>query len=137
MPLTFFTCDNTQVADLSPLSGMRLTSLICHVTKVADLSPIKAMPREELYCDRTLITDLSPRAGMELKKLTFTPNPKLKGLQVVRQMNSLVQIGTAQETMIPSKEFWKQYDEGAFSSPGEIKPATDARSRSRDRFSRL
>ena len=115
MPLTVFACDNTQVADLSPLCGMPLTSLICHVTKVADLSPLKGMPLEELYCDRTLITDLSPLAGMKLKKLSFTPNPELKGLQAIRQMNSLVEIGTAGDKMISSDKFWKQYDEGAFS----------------------
>ena len=77
-------------------SGMPLTVLICHVTRVADLSPLKGMPLEELYCDQTLITDLSPLAGMKLKKLSFTPNPELKGLQAIRQMNSLVEIGTAQ-----------------------------------------
>jgi outer membrane murein-binding lipoprotein Lpp len=128
MPLTFFTCDNTQVADLSPLSGMPLTCLICHVTKVADLSPLKGMPLEELYCDRTLITDLSPLAGMKLKKLCFTPNPELKGLQAIRQMNSLVEIGTGEGKMISSDKFWKQYDEGAFSSPRDFKPVTDVKS---------
>ena len=128
MPLTFFTCDNTQVADLSPLSGMPLTCLICHVTKVADLSPLKGMPLEELYCDRTLITDLSPLAGMKLKKLWFTPNPELKGLQAIRQMTSLVEIGTGNGKMIPSNEFWKQYDEGAFNSPRDFKPVTDVKS---------
>jgi hypothetical protein len=121
MPLTVFTCDNTQVADVSPLYGMPLRSLVCHVTKVADLSPLKGMPLEELYCDRTLITDLSPLAGMKLKKLSFTPNPELKGLQAIRQMNSLVEIGAANDKMISSDKFWKQYDEGAFSSPRELK----------------
>jgi Leucine-rich repeat (LRR) protein len=121
MPLTLLTCDNTQVADLSPLSGMRLTALACHVTKVADLSPLKGMPLESLTCDSTLITDLSPLAGMKLKKLSFTPNPELKGLQAIRQMNSLVEIGAANDKMISSDKFWKQYDEGAFSSPRELK----------------
>jgi serine/threonine-protein kinase len=117
MPLTFFACDNTQVADLSPLSGMPLTTLICQVTKVADLTPLKGMPLEELYCDHTLITDLSPLAGMKLKKLRFTPSPELKGLEAIRQMDSLVEIGTAEDKMISSNEFWKQYDAGAFTSP--------------------
>ena len=128
MPLTFFACDNSQVADLSPLSGMPLTYLICHVTKVADLSPLKGMPLEELYCDRTLITDLSPLAGMKLKKLSFTPNPELKGLEAIRQMNSLAEIGTAGDKMISSNKFWKQYDEGAFSLPRDFKPVTDVKS---------
>jgi hypothetical protein len=117
MPLTYLWCDNTQVADLSPLSGMPLTTLICHVTKVADLTPLKGMPLELLNCDRTLISDLSPLAGMKLKKLSFTPKPDLKGLEAIRRMDSLVEIGTAQDKMISSKEFWKKYDAGAFTSP--------------------
>jgi hypothetical protein len=128
MPLTVFVCNNTQIADLSPLSGMPLTVLACNVTKVADLSPLEGMPLEELYCNETLITDLSPLAGMKLKKLRFTPKPELKGLQAIRQMNSLVEIGTAEDKMIPSSEFWKQYDEGAFSSPRDSKPVTDVKS---------
>jgi serine/threonine protein kinase/Leucine-rich repeat (LRR) protein len=128
MPLTSFVCDNTQVADLSPLGGMPLTILVCPVTKVADLSPLKGMPLEELYCHQTLITDLSPLAGMKLKKLTFTPNPGLKGLQAIRQMDSLAEIGTAQDKMISSSEFWKKYDAGAFNSPDAVKPVTDVRS---------
>ncbi len=108
MPLTYLLCDNSQVADLSPLSGMPLTVLVCHVTKVADLSPLKGMPLELLTCDQTLITDLSPLAGMKLKRLSFTPNPKLKGLEAIRQMDSLVEIGAANDKMISSNKFWKQ-----------------------------
>jgi serine/threonine protein kinase len=128
MPLTDLAFDNSLVADLSPLSGMPLTTLVCHVTQVADLSPLKGMPLEGLYCDRTLITDLSPLAGMKLKRLTFTPNPELKGLRAIRQMDSLVEIGTAYDKMVSSNEFWKQYDEGAFSSPRDSKPVTDVKS---------
>ena len=71
---------------------------------------------------------LSPLAGMKLKKLSFTPNPELKGLQAIRQMNSLVEIGAANDKVISSNEFWKQYDEGAFSSPRDSKPVTDVKS---------
>ena len=128
MPLTSFACDNTQVADLSPLSGMALTTLVSHVTKVADLSPLKGMPLEELYCHQTLIMDLSPLAGMKLKKLSFTPNRELKGLSAIRQMDSLVEIGTTHDKLISSSEFWKQYDAGAFNSPDDVKPVTDVSS---------
>jgi serine/threonine protein kinase len=114
MPLTSLACDNTQVADLSPLSGMPLTILVCHVTNVVDLSPLKGMPLEVLNCDRTPVRDLSPLAGMKLKRLSFTPKPDLKGLQAIRQMDSLMEIGTTQNKLISSKEFWKQFDEGAF-----------------------
>ncbi|HEV3343753.1 MAG TPA: serine/threonine-protein kinase [Pirellulales bacterium] len=114
MPLTGLACDNCQVADLSPLRGMQLTYLVCHVTKVADLSPLKGMPLEELNCEQTPVKDFSPLAGMKLKRLSFTPNPELKGLEAIRRMDSLVEIGTAQYKLMPSNQFWKQYDEGVF-----------------------
>jgi serine/threonine protein kinase len=114
MSLTYLACDNSQVAGLSPLIGMPLTHLVCHVTNVADLSPLKGMPLEALNCDRTPVRDLSPLAGMKLKRLSFTPNPDLKGLHAIRQMDSLVEIGIAHDKLISSKEFWKQFDEGAF-----------------------
>lgn len=125
MRLTHFACDNTLVADLSPLSGMPLKSLVSHVTQVADLSPLKGMPLEFLSCEKTLIKDLSPLAGMKLTKLSFTPNPELKGIEVVRQMGSMLEIGTAQDKLIPSSRFWKEYDEGLFNSPRESKPVTN------------
>ncbi len=128
MPLKSLAFANSQVAELSPLSAMSLTLLDCHLTKVADLSPLKNMRLEELSCDRTLITDLTPLADMKLKKLSFTPSPELKGLQAIRQMKSLVKIGTSYDKLISSKEFWKQYDEGAFTSPFDIKPVTDVKS---------
>jgi hypothetical protein len=114
MSLTTLTCDNTQVADLSPLRGMPLTTLVCHVTNVADLSPLKGMPLEMLSCERTPITDFSPLEGMKLKQLAFTPKPELKGLRVIRQMDSLLKIGTAYDKVIPSNEFWQEYDKGGF-----------------------
>lgn len=128
MPLTFFACDNTQVADLSPLRGMRLTQLLCHVTKVSDLSPLKGMPLEVLSLEQSPIADLSPLAGMKLKRLSFTPSRELKGLQAIRQMESLVEIGTEYTKPIPSQKFWKQFDEGAFNSTGDFKPVTDVKS---------
>jgi hypothetical protein len=64
---------------------------------------------------------------MKLKRLLFTPSPELKGLQAIRQMSSLVEIGTEYPKMIPSEKFWKQYDEGSFSSRRDSKSATDVK----------
>src|SRR5262249_10339326 len=108
MPLTGLACDNSLVPDLSPLSGMPLTYLVCHVTRVADLSPLKGMPLELLCCDGTLVKDLSPLAGMKLKRLSFTPNPELKGVEAIRKMDSLVEIGAEYNKMISRDEFWKK-----------------------------
>lgn len=115
MRLTEFSCDNTQVEDLSPLIKMPLTRLICPVTRVADLSPLKGMPLEELLIDQPQVKDLSPLAGMKLKRVSFSPAPDLQGLQILRQMDSLTEIGTAYNaTFLPRQEFWKKFDEGAF-----------------------
>jgi hypothetical protein len=54
---------------------------------------------------------------MKLKQLSFTPAPGLKGVEIIRRMGSLEQIGTAYDKMIPAAEFWKKYDAGAFTSP--------------------
>ncbi|MDB5336939.1 MAG: stkP 3 [Planctomycetaceae bacterium] len=114
MPLTVFSCDNCLVADLSPLRGMQLTILACQSTQVTDLLPLKGMPLEVLSCEKTLITDLSPLAGMKLKKLSFTPKPELRGLQAIRHMDSLVEIGPSQGELMPRSEFWRKFDAGEF-----------------------
>jgi hypothetical protein len=49
--LRLFNCDNTQVYELSPLKGMKLTHLNCSGTQVSDLSPLKGMPLKHLNCD--------------------------------------------------------------------------------------
>ena len=58
-----------QLADLSPLKGMQLTSLVCCATRVTDLSPLKGMPLTFLICGSTRVSDLSPLKGMELTYL--------------------------------------------------------------------
>jgi WD40 repeat protein len=69
MKLTNLYCQDTQVADLSPLQGMPLTSLNCGLTKVSDLSPLKGMPLTDLTIFVTPVSDLSPLQGMKLEKL--------------------------------------------------------------------
>jgi serine/threonine protein kinase/Leucine-rich repeat (LRR) protein len=128
MSLTSVSCDNTQVADLSPLRGMALKKLSCYATSVTDLSPLQGMPLEELYCDQTRVTDLLPLVDMRLKTVSVTPSSDLKGLRVIRRMDSLTQIGTAYNKLIPRNDFWKQYDAGAFDSPVDLKRATDVNS---------
>lgn len=125
MRLTRFACDNSLVADLSPLSGMPLKSFTGHVTQVADLSPLRGMPLEVLSCEQTPVKDLSPLVNMKLQKLSFTPSPDLKGVEVIRQMSSLMEIGTAHDKLMPSSKFWKEYDEGRFHSASEPRPVTN------------
>jgi serine/threonine protein kinase/Leucine-rich repeat (LRR) protein len=58
-----------QLADLSPLKDMKLTSLVCGHTRVSDLSPLKGMPLMSLYFWNTPVSDLSPLTGMKLTSL--------------------------------------------------------------------
>ena len=113
MPLAVLGCATTRVSDLSPLEGMQLAKLWCYETGVSDLSPIKGMPLTLLGCEETPITDLTPLEGMKLEWLTFTPKRIAKGIEVIRQMKSIVKIGTHTKPMKPG-EFWKKYDAGEF-----------------------
>jgi len=117
MPLTYLDCHRTQVSDLSPLKGMPLTKLDCSGTQVSDLSPVKGMPLTQLACERTPVSDLSPVEGMKLREFTFMPKGITRGIEIIRGMKSIKQIGIEgdkQKWMSPD-EFWKKYDAGEFS----------------------
>jgi Leucine-rich repeat (LRR) protein len=138
MPLWFLNCPDNPIADLSPLRGMRLGHLSCDGSRVADLSPLRGMsleyfgisgtnvsdlkpvegmPLYAIRCDRTPVTDLTPLAGMKLKILSFTPANIIRGIEVVRRMDSLETIGVQWGKEYPPKEFWERYDRGEFGKP--------------------
>jgi len=115
MPLTeLWLCECPQLGDLSALKGMPLTGLSVYSTGVRDLGPLKGMPLRMLWSDSTRVTDLTPLAGMALQKLTFTPKLIKKGIEVVRGMKSIRQIGTHYNRLMAPEEFWKKYDAGEF-----------------------
>jgi hypothetical protein len=70
MALTTLACRGNRIADLSPIKDMPLTLLACGGNPVADLSPLKGMQLTHLYCELTSIADLSPLKGMHLTSLT-------------------------------------------------------------------
>jgi serine/threonine-protein kinase len=61
-----------QLADLSPLTGMRLTRLDVKYTHVADLSPLTESPLIELFCNYTSVADLAPLRGVPLRQLDIS-----------------------------------------------------------------
>lgn len=67
--ITRLTCDWTKVTDLSPLKGLKLTMLDCGVTNVSDLSPLAEMKLAEFDCELTRVSDLSPLRAMNLTTL--------------------------------------------------------------------
>ncbi len=69
MPLTQLKFASTPVSDLTPLKGMKLTLLHCPGSKVRALSPLIGMPLTSLKCSDTQVSDLSPLRGMPLVSL--------------------------------------------------------------------
>jgi Leucine-rich repeat (LRR) protein len=62
---------HSPLVDLSPLSGLPLTTLVIGSDQLSDLSPLKGMPLTSFTCFATLVDDLSPLSGMKLRYLKF------------------------------------------------------------------
>lgn len=119
LPLTTLNLQSCgQVQDLAPLKGMPLTSLILkNCGKVQDLTPLKGMPLTTLELEGCgQIQDLSPLRGMPLTEVTVTPKNISKGMDVLREMKSLKTIGIGGDAKkkFAVEEFWKRYDTGEF-----------------------
>ena len=69
LPLTTLTVAKGQLADLTPLRGMPLTSLSTAATLVFDLSPLEGMRLSFLHIAATKVADISPLEGMPLETL--------------------------------------------------------------------
>jgi hypothetical protein len=54
---------------------------------------------------------------MNLDLIGFTPARIVKGLDVVRRMQSLKNVHTGAGKSLTADEFWKKYDAGEFSQP--------------------
>jgi serine/threonine protein kinase/lysophospholipase L1-like esterase len=66
LKLVRLSCSFTTVTDLTPLKDMKLASLDCSRTQVSDLTPLKDMKLASLHCANTKVADLSPLRGMPL-----------------------------------------------------------------------
>jgi len=113
MPLSTLQLGYTQVSDLSPLKGMPLTELWCFYTKVTDLSPLADSTLTTLLLNNTQVTDLSPLRRLKLTSITLTPKNITRGMDVIRQIQSLTSIGL-DGIKFSSDEFWRKYDAGEF-----------------------
>ncbi len=119
-PLETLWLNDTPVSDLSPLRSVPLVSLTIAGTKVRDLSPLKGMPLKRLHIARSEVTDLTPLRWLRLERLIFTPSKIQSGMDVVRNMATLREIGTAfgesdwgiADRVMPPAEFWELYDAG-------------------------
>lgn len=119
-PLETLWLNETPVKDLFPLRHVPLVSLTIAGTPVEDLSPLKGMPLRRLHIARSQVTDLTPLRWLRLERLVFTPSRIKTGLDIVRNMPTLREIGTAfgesdwgiEDRLMPPDEFWALYDAG-------------------------
>jgi len=113
MPLNTLWLTGSQVTDLTSLSGMRLVSLDIERTEVSRLDTLATMSSlKRLNIANTAVTDLSPLAGLSLERIVMSPERIQAGLDVIRNMKSLVYIQTSVEQDQSADDFWKRYDLG-------------------------
>ncbi|QDT37398.1 leucine-rich repeat domain-containing protein [Stratiformator vulcanicus] len=112
MPLETLWLPQTKFADLSKLSGLRLASLDVQDSLVSDLAPLSDMKSlRRLNIAGTKVSDLTPLEGLPLERLIFSPTEIAKGLDTIRSMKSLREIGDSFQTRLPPEQFWMQFDE--------------------------
>jgi hypothetical protein len=120
MPLNTLWLNSTKVTDLSPLKGKSLVSLDISGTDISDLSALKNMTSlKRLNLRRSKVTDLTPLEGLQIQRLIFNPEKITKGLDVVRNMQTLQflhVIFPPGNQFIPAARFWQLYDAGMLPS---------------------
>jgi hypothetical protein len=102
------------VSNVSGLAGLPLVSLTLHRTLVEDVTFVRQLPvLERLHIGETLIEDLTPLAGVNLTRLVFTPSRIKRGINVVRSLYGLREIGTifddAGRDLTSPEVFWVKY----------------------------
>lgn len=115
-PLNTLWIPSTQVSDLTPLAASNLESLDIEDTPVESLLPIAGMlSLKRLNMAKCAVTDLRPLKGLALTRLVFTPSRITHGIDLVRAMDSLEEIGPSFEQRLRPDEYWRLYDAGEFS----------------------
>lgn len=102
------------VSDLSALAGLPLISLTIQRTLVEDLNFIRKLPViKRLHIGETLISDLTPLRGLNLTRLVFTPSRIERGIDIVKGLSNLKEIGTRFDDqgkdLMPPDAFWAQF----------------------------
>jgi len=121
MQLTAVGCVRNNITDLSPLKGMELNQFVCSENPINDISAITGMPIWNLDISGTNVTDLTPLKGMELQMIGIDPTKISNGIEILRNMKSLMGIYTEPKKKGSSvrigpnlKRFWEQYDKGDY-----------------------
>lgn len=124
MPLESLWLDGTQVVSLASLPTKDMVSLNVSRTSVNDLGPVAGMSSlRRLNIADTSVTDLTPLKGLRLERIVLTPQRIRSGMEVLREMESLVLIQTDVQQQQAASEFWKRYDLGLMKPEPETRPA--------------
>jgi serine/threonine protein kinase len=101
--------------DLTVDNDGHVYSLDLSGSAIHDLTPISELPLTSLnIADCKNVDDITPLQKMNLYHLVITPNGTVKGMDVIRGMESLKTLSfSAEEPMSPA-EFWTKYDAGEF-----------------------
>ena len=111
IPVQMLWINDTAVTDIAPLAECPLKSLTLHRTLVADLGPLTRITGlKRLHIGETPVNDLTPLKGLGLERLIFSPASIRTGLDDIRKMQSLSQLGITLEAMMPPEQFWQMYD---------------------------
>lgn len=113
MPLESLWLNGTSVTDISPLSECPLVSLTLEGTKVSDLSALSGITSlQRLHIAGTPVTDLTPLKDLRLTRLIFSPATVTKGLDIIREMATITELGTTFDRQMQPEQFWALYDQG-------------------------
>jgi internalin A len=112
-PLKMLWLNNVPISDVEPIAGCPLMSLTLEGSSVVDLSPLAGHATlVRLHIGRTGVTDLSPLKGMKLARLIFTPQKITSGMDIVREMKTLEEIGSSLKARMAPPVFWGMVDSG-------------------------
>lgn len=115
MPLTGLWLNDTDVEDIAILGTLPLESVTLRGTRVQDLTPLANASRlKRIHIAESRVEDLTPLVGLKLERLLFTPRRITKGLDLVRQMPTLKEMGDSFDTRMHPLQFWEKYDAGGY-----------------------
>ena len=114
MPLRSLTFRNSPVRSLAPLTNLRLEYLKVDHTQIDDCEPLRGMPLRVLFIDHTRVSDVSVLASLPLEEVHLGPlhDRALTGLDALRHLTSIRQLGTAADQVMPPGPFWAGVDAG-------------------------
>jgi serine/threonine protein kinase len=105
----------SRVADLDSLRGMPLRRIFLSGNKVTDVSPLADSPLQDVYLDRCpVLVDVAPLAKIPTLKNLLVP-PQIENLESLRDHPKLERLGYALTGILPmlpessAEEFWKSY----------------------------